>query len=82
MLDRFIELLDRHQRAITICAALWFWASTAVYARFVALPDMPQAVKDGFFWASVAANAGWWGFLRPKIESRRKELAAPENEED
>lgn len=75
MLDRLVELLDRYQRAITIGAALWFWSSMAVYARFIALPDIPQIFKDGFFWASVAANARWWGFLRPRIEIRRKQLA-------
>lgn len=77
-LDRLIAFLDRHQRAITIGAALWFWASAAVYARFLVLPEIPQAVKDAFFWGSIPANALWWGFLRPRIEARREELAAIE----
>ena len=75
MLDRIIALLDRRRLAITLVTALWFWTSTAIYAGFVALPALPETVTTAFFWSSVAANAGWWGFLNPKIEARRKELA-------
>lgn len=75
-LDRLISLLDKHQRAITIGAAIWFWTGVAVYARFLALPDLPQFVKDAVFWTSVPANAIWWGFLRPRIDARREELAS------
>lgn len=75
MLDWLIALLDRRRLAITLVTALWFWTSTAIYAGFVALPALPETVTTAFFWSSVAANAGWWGFLNPKIEARRKELA-------
>ncbi|MEL6529403.1 MAG: hypothetical protein AAGK01_03235 [Pseudomonadota bacterium] len=75
-LTRTAELFDRHDRAITIGAALWFWAGIAVYARFIELPDIPRLVRDGFFWASVAVNAIWWAALKPAIEKRRKPNAS------
>ena len=75
MLDRIIAKLDRHKLAVSIVAGLWFWTSTAVYAGFIKLPALPAFVETAFFWSSVAANATWWGFLNPKIEARRKELA-------
>lgn len=78
MFDRLIATLDRHRLAISIGAGAWFWASAAVYARFLTLPEVPPGIKDGFFWSSVIANASWWGFLNPRIEARRKALSSHE----
>jgi len=73
-LVRAADLADRHERAFTIGAAVWFWAGIAIYAEFIPLPGVPETVKQGFFWSSVAANAFWWGFLRQAIDKRRVRL--------
>lgn len=64
-----VHFANRHRQAITIGAGIWFWAGVAVYANFIALPDMPEWLRSGFFWAGVAVNAIWWGFLKPKVDA-------------
>lgn len=71
LIDRLEPSLAPHAKAISIVAAIWFWAGIAIQARFIPIPDMPHAVELGIFWAGVAVNAIWWGFLRPAIEHRR-----------
>lgn len=82
MLERAIDRLEArlapHSKAISVAAAIWFWVGIAIQARFVPLPDLPRGVEAAIFWAGVAFNANWWGFLRPAIEQRRKQLGAPE----
>ena len=75
MTGRAARFAIRHKRALTIGGAIWFWASMAVYARFVSLPDLPDWARHGFFWAGVAFNAVWWGFVRPALERRIAALA-------
>ena len=75
-LDRAVAFAARHDKALAIAGGVWFWAGIAVYARFVALPELvPEAWRPWFFWLSVAFNAGWWGFLYPQIAARKKALA-------
>lgn len=76
MIDRLIGFLDRNRTIISVAAAAWFILGIAVSARFVTLPELPRWASQAIFWSSVAANAGWWGFLRPRIENRRAHLAA------
>lgn len=81
-IDRLETRLAPHAKAISIAAVVWFWLGVALNAGFVALPDLPRPVKPALFWGGVAANAVWWGWLRPAIESRRRmradaERAAP-----
>ncbi|PIW54762.1 MAG: hypothetical protein COW16_09530 [Sphingomonadales bacterium CG12_big_fil_rev_8_21_14_0_65_65_10] len=64
----------RHKRALTIGGAIWFWASMAVYARLVSLPDLPDWARQGFFWTGVAYNAIWWGFIQPRIAGHVKTI--------
>ncbi len=69
--DRLEARLAPHARTISIVAVIWFWVGIAVQARFIPLPDLPRPVDRALFWSGVAANALWWGWLRPAIESRR-----------
>lgn len=75
MLERTIDRLEArlapHAKTISIVAIIWFWAGIANQARFIPLPDLPQSVDQALFWSGVAANALWWGWLRPAIEQRR-----------
>lgn len=73
-MHRAAHFAIRHKRALTIGGAIWFWASMAVYARFVSLPDIPDWARQGFFWAGVAFNAIWWGFVRPQIARYTKTI--------
>ena len=71
LIDRVEPRLAPHAKAISILAAIWFWVGVGIQARFIPLPDMPRAIEQTIFWAGVAVNAIWWGFLRPAIEQRR-----------
>jgi hypothetical protein len=75
-IDRIEALLEPHAKAISILAAIWFWLSIAIYAGFVRLPQLPWLSDRALFWAGLAFNAAWWGFLRPAIEQRRKAVRA------
>lgn len=72
LVDRAAAIAARHERALTIAGAIWFWAGIAIYARFVELPRLvPEAWRPWVFWLSVGFNAAWWGFIRPAAERRR-----------
>ena len=71
-LDRIDAALASHSRTISILAMAWFWAGCALAAGFVRLPDIPFVSDKVVFWAGVAVNAVWWGFVHPAIEKRRK----------
>jgi hypothetical protein len=77
-IDRIEALLEPHAKAISILAAIWFWLSIAIYAGFVRLPQLPWLSDRALFWAGLAFNAAWWGFLRPAMEQRRKARGAAE----
>lgn len=69
----------RHERAIAIVSAAWFALGCAVAARFVTLPNwlaIPYLTDHNAFWLTGAWNAAFWGFIHPKLEARRKALAA------
>ena len=74
-IDRIEARLAPHSKAISILAAIWFWLGIAIYARFIRLPELPWLPADALFWAGVAFNAVWWGFLRPAIQARRLQRA-------
>ena len=78
MIDRAARLAIRHERALTIAGIAWLTVSWAISARFIPLPDVPQFWKTGFFWAGVAYNATWWGFLRPRIAARKAQIRGTE----
>jgi hypothetical protein len=69
--DRLEARLAPYAKPISIVAIIWFWVGVAVQARFIPLPDLPRPVDRALFWSGVAANALWWGWLRPAIERRR-----------
>jgi hypothetical protein len=79
-IDRIEELLEPYARAISIVAAIWFWLGAAVQARFVRLPEIPWLSESAVFWAGVAVNAVWWGFLNPALRRRRKARAGSQRE--
>ncbi|GEM_PF-4594846 len=66
----------RHEKALAIAGAAWLALSSAVYARFVALPEIPFLTDEWAIWTSAGWNAAWWGFIHPQIDARRKRLAA------
>lgn len=70
LLDRVLDFEARHERAITIVLGAYFVLSCAVYARFIALPNVPGWVEQTLFWTSAAFNAGWYGFARPALKRR------------
>ena len=79
LMDRIAQLAIRHDKAVAIFGAIWFWAGIAIYARFIELPDMPEIVRQGFFWLGVAFNATWWGFAKPALDRRKQALLANED---
>lgn len=80
--DRVARIFIRHERAIGIIGIGWLALSSAVYARFISLPDIPFLTDELALYCSAAYNAGWWGFLRPMVERRKSELlAVPDPEE-
>lgn len=78
-IDRIEARLAPYAKAISIAGMVWFWLGIAIYARFIRLPELPWLSERAVFWAGVVFNAGWWGWLRPAIESRRKARAASLN---
>ena len=76
MTDRAIRFLDRYRKPIAIIAGIWFWASCAIYAGFLRLPELPGWASVALFWSGAATNAIWYGFVLPHIDARRKRLEA------
>ena len=75
LIDRAAGFAMRHDRALTIVGAVWFWTGAAVYARFIDLPKwLPEALRSWLFWLAAAYNAVWWGLVHPQIDRRRKAL--------
>lgn len=74
MIDQFIRLIDRHRRLFSIVGAIWFAVGCAVYAKFLTLPAFPFLTDEVLIYSSAVYNAVWWGFARPAIERRRKNL--------
>ena len=77
--DRAAAFAVRHERSFTIGAAIWFWASLAVYARFITLPHIPF-LTENMIWISTAYNAIWWGFVRPELMRRKAALSTASRE--
>lgn len=74
LVDRMLDLEERHERAITVVLGAFFVVSCAVYARFITLPDIPRIDEQTiFFWVSAAFNAIWHGFARPALDKRKKQ---------
>ena len=76
VLDRVVAFSASHERPIALIGGLWFAVSCAQYAGFVDLPEIPLLTGMTAIYASAAANALWWGFLRPAIERRKQALVA------
>ncbi len=77
--DRIIRIAMRHERAIAIASAIWFALGCAIAARFFVLPEwleIPYLTDRNAFWLTGGWNAAFWGFIHPKLEARRKALAA------
>ena len=76
MLDSLTDRADafaaRHQRAIGIAGAAFFVVSTAIYAQFIALPEIDWLRDRTLMIASTLFNALWWGFAYPRVQSRRE----------
>jgi hypothetical protein len=70
-IDRIEARLVPYAKGISVLALVWFWFGVAVTAGFIRLPELPWLSKPLVFWAGIAFNVVWWGFLRPAIESRR-----------
>lgn len=70
LIDRLTTFLAKNKTPVGVLAAIWFWAGVAVYANFIDLPNVPPIVRHAFFWAGVAANALWWGYLNPKVDRK------------
>lgn len=77
--DRWLRFAMRHERAIAIVGAIWFAFGCALAAGFLTLPDwleIPYLTDRNAFWLTGAWNAAFWGLIHPKLEARRKALAA------
>lgn len=74
-IDRIEARLAPHARAISIIAMIWFWGGIALQAGFIDFLDLPRPLERAIFWAGIAVNAVWWGWLRPGIEQRRRARA-------
>lgn len=71
MIDQIVRFSERHRRVLAIVGAVWFALGCAVYARFIALPDIPYLTEEIALYSGAAYNALWWGFMRPAFERRR-----------
>jgi hypothetical protein len=77
--DRWLRFAMRHEKPIAIASAVWFALGCALAARFIVLPEwleVPYLTDRNAFWLTGAWNAAFWGFIHPKLEARRKMLAA------
>lgn len=70
LLDDIVRLFERHKRTLSVLGAIWFALGCAVYARFLALPDIPYFTEEVALYSGAAYNAIWWGFGRPALERR------------
>ncbi|MBD2841696.1 hypothetical protein [Erythrobacter rubeus] len=59
--------VERHSKAFSILGLAWLWFSIAVWARWITLPEIPFLTKDQVATLGIIYNAGWWGFVRPRI---------------
>jgi hypothetical protein len=73
MIDKLIDLADRFALVFAAIGAFWFALSCASYANFVRLPDLALLKGIPAIIASILYNAAYWGFLYPRVETRRKE---------
>ena len=80
IMNRIAEFAERHSSAIIIGNAIWFWLGVAVYARFIPVPEFLSGLRGVFFWASVGANALWWGYFHGKVQARRKAMLQEKQE--
>lgn len=84
MLARAIDSIEArlapHAKPISILMMVWFWGGIALQVGFIDWFDLPRAWERAIFWAGVASNAVWWGFLNPAIRRRRKARMASEAE--
>ena len=71
MLDKILDFEARNARVIGALLMVWMMTSWVFYTNWIAWPDIPFVTKQHFLWASVAFNAMWWGFARPKLMDRK-----------
>lgn len=74
MINHFIRLIDRHRRFLSVIGAIWFVVGCAIYAKFLTLPAFPFLTDDVVLYSGAVYNAAWWGFARPAIVRREKDL--------
>ncbi|EDL48394.1 hypothetical protein [Erythrobacter sp. SD-21] len=72
--DGIVRWFGRHQRVLGVAGLVWLALSSAVYARFISLPDIPFLTDEIALYASAAYNAIWWGFLKPALLRRSSQL--------
>jgi len=72
--DIFLRLSRRYGRTFSAVGAIWFAFGCALYAKFLALPDLPYLTEEIVLYSGAAYNAVWWGFVRPALKRRSMAL--------
>ncbi|WP_340587478.1 hypothetical protein [Erythrobacter alti] len=71
LIDRFLDFEARHTRGTTVFLTIWMMTSWVFYTDWIDWPEIPFVNSLQVFWTSVAFNALWWGFARPKLMERK-----------
>jgi hypothetical protein len=71
--NKIIDLADRFGFIFAAFSGLWLALTCASYANFIRLPDFALLHGMPAIIASAMFNAGYWGFLYPRVQARRKE---------
>lgn len=74
MIDDILRLFENHKRTFSVIGIIWFALGCAVYAKFLALPEIPYLTDKVALYSGAAYNAIWWGFVRPPLERRARAL--------
>ena len=71
----------KHERALSLVGILSLALSSAVYARFITLPEIELFDERTMIWLTAIYNVAWWAILRPRVEQRKAALGLAQDRE-
>ena len=72
LLARVETFAERHERALSMLATLWLAITTADYAGFITLPQLPFLAERTWLIVGIVVSGAWWGYIRPALLRRRE----------
>jgi len=72
--ETIARVSTRHERALSVLGILSMALSSAVYARFITLPEIELFDERTMIWLTAIYNVAWWAILRPRVEQRKAAL--------